>query len=65
MANYCYRDKNNTVKVFRNKNELINWLVYEKLQDEDATWVQGYLKKGMEHTICDNEWVRAKKSEKA
>ena len=51
--------------MFRNKNELINWLVYEKLQDEDATWVQGYLKKGMEHTICDNEWVRAKKSEKA
>ena len=64
MANYCYRDKNNTVKVFRNKNELINWLVYEKLQDEDATWVKGYLR-GWEHTICDNEWVRAKKSEKA
>ena len=64
MANYCYRDKNNTVKMFRNKNELINWLIYEKLQDEDATWVQGYIK-GMEHTVCDNEWVRAKQSEKA
>ena len=50
--------------MFRNKDELINWLVYEKLQDEDATWVKGHLK-GWEHTVCDNEWVRAKKSEKA
>ena len=50
--------------MFRNKDELINWLIYEKLQNEDATWTKGYLKK-MEHTICDNEWVKAKKSEKA
>ena len=47
--------------MFRNKDELINWLIYEKLQNEGATWVKGYLK-GMEHTVCDNEWVRAKRN---
>ena len=60
MANYLYND-NNTVKMFRNKDELINWLIYEKHQNEGATWVKGYLK-GMEHTVCDKAGVRAKRN---
>ena len=64
MANYLYKDDDGNLKMFRNKDELINWLIYERLEDANATWVKGYLK-GMEHTICDNEWVKTKKSKKA